>query len=295
MTAPPPEPANLAALWQQGTARLGDAGLADARLVAEVLLREAAGLSRTGLLRDLREPPGAGVSCRYASLLARAGSGEPLAYITGRREFYGLEFKVDRRVLIPRPETETLVERAIATARWLALDGTARPNVVDVGVGSGAVALALAHALPDAAVIGYDVSADALQLAACNRERLGLTEQVHFARATLLTALRRRVPLTVANLPYIPRDRIASLPANVRDWEPHLALDGGPDGLDLYRRLMRQWVGLPGGGPAALLFEIGADQADGAAGLVRDAGHAGALLVHTDAGGQARVVEARLG
>ena len=205
---------------------------------------------------------------RYKSFIKRRGRGEPVDYILGRREFMGLEFKVDRRVLSPRSSTEVLVEKALACAGLKARSGKLCPDpryhplVVDVGTGCGAAAVAIAHFLPSARVVASDLSTEAVTAARENAEALGAT--VHFAVADLQPATMSPPDLLVANLPYIPTGEIPHLQREVRDFEPHLALDGGPDGFALYRRLF-QFAQVSAGG--AMLIEIGFDQAD----LVRSA------------------------
>ncbi len=311
-TVPPP---TLGELQRQGTRRLRGAGLDEADLVAEVLVRHAAGLDRAGLLRDLREPAGPGVIEALARLLERAERGEPLAYIVGHREFYGLDLLTDRRALIPRPETESLVELGLTWGRALQAAGCREPLIVDVGTGTSAIALALAAHLPGARVIGIDLSAEALALARENARRLGLAGRVRFVQGDLLAPLRWRPHLTVANLPYVPEGRLAHLPVGIREWEPRLALAGGADGLDLYRRLLAQWHTLPprsgrredcawsrqgraaassaaGAGVSdVLLFEIGSDQAGAGVTLAAALATGCQVGVRHDLGGAERVIE----
>ena len=177
----------------------------------------------------------------------------------------GLEFKVDRRVLAPRPSTETLVEKALESAGLeigggeLRPDGRYDPLVVDVGTGCGAAAIAIARFLPSARVIASDISTEAIAVAAENASAHGLTATVNCIVADLQPATTPAPDLLVANLPYIPTGEIPHLQREVRDFEPRLALDGGPDGFALYRRLVSSAAIRPGG---AMLIEIGFDQAD---------------------------------
>jgi release factor glutamine methyltransferase len=238
---------------EAAAARLAAAGAESPRLDAELLLAAALGVSRTELY--LR-PSGAlapGERERFEELVARRAAREPVAYILGRKPFRRIELEVDRRVLIPRPETELLVEVG------LELPGGAR--VADVGTGSGAIALALADERPDLALTGIDASADALVLARDNARRLGL--DVSFVRGDLLVG--GPYDAVLANLPYV-RDR-EELPPDVARYEPVAALYGGPDGLDVIRRL----VGMAGAMPLVAL-EVGAGQADAVAGLLGAAG-----------------------
>lgn len=176
-------------------------------------------------------------SANFGALWKRFCKGEPIAYLLNRKEFFGLEFYVDQRVLIPRPETEHLVEAVIQL-----VDSMTAPRILDLGTGSGAIALALQHALPKAKVLGADISEDALWVARKNAERLGFPE-MRFFRGDLLEDLPhevREVEIIVANLPYIGREQFSFVEESVERYEPHLALFAGKDGLDLYRRLFEQ-------------------------------------------------------
>lgn len=265
---------------QWTTARFTERGISSPRLDAELLAAQALGLSRVQLYTQFDRPLDAAELAALRMLVKRRQAGEPVAYITGRKEFWSLDLAVDARVLIPRPDSETAVEEALARTR----DGG---RVADVGTGAGTIALALAKARPDLTVFASDVSADALAVARSNAERLGLP--VTFVEGSLLEPLRASAPfdLLVANLPYVPTADIAGLPAEVR-CEPRLALDGGADGLDLVRALVAQAVELlaPGG---ALVLEIGAGQAAASAELLRAAGLA-EIRTRRDLGGVERVV-----
>ncbi|HZU40633.1 MAG TPA: peptide chain release factor N(5)-glutamine methyltransferase [Solirubrobacteraceae bacterium] len=236
-------------------ADLHAAGLDTPRLDAELLLAHALGVDRARLVLDAREPIEQGAAARFEALLERRRSCEPVAYILGRRAFRRLELSVDPRVLIPRPETELLVEAG------LSLPPGAR--VLDVGTGSGAVALALADERPDLEVWGSDASAEALEVARANAARLGLP--VSFVQADLLEGVPGPFDAVLANLPYVADGE--QLPADVAGFEPRLALYGGPDGLVLMRRL----AGQLGAVPFAAL-EVGLGQAAAVAWLLRGAG-----------------------
>jgi release factor glutamine methyltransferase len=225
----------VAASIDDGAAALQAAGIESARREARWLLGHVLGAHESNLLAhgdDLVAPEAA---ARYAALIQRRAGHEPFAYLVSQREFYGRTFVVDRRVLIPRPETETLIEAVIAAG-----DGTPMktPLVVDVGTGSGAIACTLALERPAWRMIGSDLSADALTVATINRHRLGLDGRLAFVQGSLLDWLGRRVDIVVANLPYIPSSRVAELMPEVSQWEPTLALDGGRDGTYLMRRLL---------------------------------------------------------
>ncbi|MGB3306236.1 MAG: peptide chain release factor N(5)-glutamine methyltransferase [Thermomicrobiales bacterium] len=227
----------LQAILATATLRLTSGGIASPRLDAEVLLRTILGIDRTRLFLRLPEPAPAEVIAPYEALIARRLAGEPVAYIVGQREFMGLPFHVAPGVLVPRPETELLVERALG---WL----SEHPDsaVIDVGTGSGAIALSIAANLPPssrAMVIASDPSIEALRIAIRNRQALsdrGIVEKVVFVQQSLLTETTGEVDLVLANLPYLTPEQIAE--NTDLDAEPRLALDGGEDGLDLVRALI---------------------------------------------------------
>lgn len=226
-----------------------------ARLDAEALLRHLLGCDRAFLLTHGQDVLGAESAVRYDVLLGRRLAGEPIQYITAEVEFYGLPFRVTRDVLIPRPETEHLVERAIELAA-----GLAQPRIVDVGTGSGAIAVALAAGLPHAAIPAIDVSAAALGVARGNAERNGVAGRIRFLEGDLLGPVAtEKFDLVVSNPPYVPESDRGSLAVEVREYEPALALFGGEDGLDAYRRLIpaAHTVLVPGGWIA---LEIGYEQ-----------------------------------
>ena len=230
---------------------------ADARLEAEVLLAHATGFTRTGLYRELARPINKQARQRYEALVERRLRHEPLAYIVGHKEFYGLDLLVDRRVLIPRPETEMLVEIAVERLR----DGPCL--IADIGTGSGALAVALATHLPKATVYAVDSSHEALEVARENVRRHGMEARVLLLHGDLLEPLAGPVDAIVANLPYIPSARLAGLQPEVAQSEPLEALDGGADGLAVYRRLLAlSPVKLRPGG--FLLAEIDAEQSQAA-------------------------------
>ncbi len=257
MTPPaePADPTTIVATLRAGRQELAAAGIADPALDAEVLLRNVLGIDRTALFSRLQEPIPAAASARFLALIRERAHGAPVAYLTGEREFMGLPFIVRPGVLIPRPETEILVEWALD---WL----RPRPavTVVDVGAGSGAIALSLAHELgrrSHVRVIAADVSVEALQVAAENRRRFGLQHRVALVRGSLLDWLGGPIDLVMANLPYLRPGQIAANPALAA--EPRLALDGGEEGIDLITALLRDAPRLlrPGG---ALGLEIDPSQ-----------------------------------
>lgn len=240
-------------------ARLLEAtGSEEANLEAELLLGHALGLDRIHLYQRLSDEltPEQEGACQ--ALLDRRLAHEPIAYIIGRKEFYGIELEVTPAAIIPRPETELLVELAL---EFVASRPGRGATVVDVGVGCGAIAIALAANLPpEAQIQAIDISPEALSLARRNADRLGLTTRIRFLQGDLLEPLPGPVDCIVADLPYVPTADWERLPPEIREHEPRSGLDGGPDGLRLIERLLRQAPGYlrPDG---ALFVEIGDGQA----------------------------------
>lgn len=257
--------------WTVG--RFEKHGVESARLDAELLAAQAFGLSRVELYMHFDRPLVEQELAGYRELVRRRLAGEPVAYIVGRKEFWSLDLHVDARVLVPRPDTETLVEQALALLQAMPQRESGL-RIADVGTGSGALALALKKERPDDEVFAVDVSPDALAVAHDNADRLGLA--IAFLDGDLVRPLAGLAPfdLVVSNPPYIASADIAGLPAEVR-CEPILALDGGGDGLDVVRRLVAETLNVlaPGG---ALAMEIGAGQAAEVAGIFHRAGYAGA-------------------
>ncbi len=230
--------ATLRQTLSESRAVLRDGGIAEWEVEAEALLRHALGIDRADFLTlvfgdDTRLSPSQSEIMR--SLLERRVSGEPLAYIVGAREFYGLELEVNEHVLIPRQETELLVD---AVLEYLPGFGPSS-RVADIGTGSGAVALAIAANYQSADLLATDVSVEALDVARRNASKLGLSNRVRFVRCDLLDAVHGQVDIIVSNPPYIPSGQIGHLQAEVRR-EPAIALDGGADGLEPFRRLLAQ-------------------------------------------------------
>lgn len=229
-------------------------GIAEPRLEAEVLLAHALKLDRLGLYVQHDRPVNQEERASFREMIKRRIKGEPTAYITGQREFMSLPFSVDRRVLIPRPDTETLVEESIRLLRGY--KGEAR--VLDVGTGSGAIAVSIAKYVPHARVFGVDVSKEALEVAQGNAVLNGVETRVFFIHGHLLETITssEQFHLIVANLPYIPSEKMADLPREIRDFEPRGALDGGPGGLVFYQELLPQAFGHLSE-PGFLLLEVG--------------------------------------
>jgi release factor glutamine methyltransferase len=228
----------LRTIVREQTERLRTAGIPSAGLEAQLLAAFALGVSREELLRCYDDAVSYEAGMRIGALVERRLRGEPMAYIRGVKEFWSMELSVDPRVMIPRPETEILVDRCVRHARSRLRRG--RILAADVGTGSGAVACALVRELPEASVVAIDISADALAVARRNVEFLGLSHRIRLVRGNLLAPLRRGLLLDIvaANLPYVPTAGLRVLPEGIRDYEPHVALDGGADGLEVVRRLL---------------------------------------------------------
>jgi release factor glutamine methyltransferase len=255
----------LGEVLRLSTAHLERHGSPTARLDAELLLGHALGLGRVELYTGFERPLSEAELSDCRELIARRAKREPVAYILGRWGFRGLDLDVDPRVLVPRPETELVVDRCLAL-----LDGVAGPDVLDLGTGSGAIALALASELPEAQVSGCDVSEDALDVARGNGERLGIG--VEWIRSDLFSGLDgRRFRLVVSNPPYVAEAELAGLDPEVRDWEPRGATVAGATGLEVIERIAAEArIALDPGG--ALVLEIGAGQAGAVAALLEGAG-----------------------
>jgi release factor glutamine methyltransferase len=257
-------------------------GVGQPRLDAELLLGEAMGCERAALMADSGAEVPAPAARLFGEMVRRRLRREPVAYILGRKGFRNLELEVDRRALIPRPETELLVELAVEMAPG---------SVLDVGTGSGAIALAVADELPDCAVTATDTSPRALEVARANAERLGLADRVRFLDGTLPKG--ESFDLVLANLPYVAERDWPTLQPEVTQWEPREALLAGPDGLDAYRSLFadRGRAFEPHGfkSSAAVGVEVGEGQAGAVSGLMREAGFT-AVEVRRDLAGIERVV-----
>lgn len=251
------KPRRLLEVLQAATGYLVAQGVEPARLTAELLTSHILKCKRLELYvqfeRQLADPEIQAL--RHG--VSRLGQGEPLQYVCGDTDFMGRRFKTDHRALIPRPETELLLETALQHA---ALWGVPHPVIADVGTGSGCIAISLARACPEAEVLALDASMSALSLAAENAALHGVQARIQFLAGDLLTAVvPGSLDAAVANLPYIATADYAVLPRHIREHEPAMALDGGVDGLDLIRRLVPQvrTALRPGG---ALFLEIGHDQ-----------------------------------
>jgi len=281
-------------------------GVSEPRAAAEILLAHTLGVSRLDLYLRYDQPLNGDELTRFKALVVRRREGEPVAYLTGHREFWSLDIQVTPAVLIPRPETETLVAAALEAARFYEEkefgrggQGEGQPNTsplwgLEVGVGSGAVVIALAKELPAMAWVGVDRSGAALTVARANARRHAVLPRVHFLQSDLLGALKPApaFALLVANLPYVPRAEWERLPREIKAFEPPGALLGGEDGLDLIRRLIHQaHQYLREGG--WLLLEIGDRQGPQVTALVEASGAYDRVSFVKDFSGVERVVRAR--
>jgi release factor glutamine methyltransferase len=263
---------------QRGTEFLGKKGVDTPRLQVELLLAHLLALPRMKLYLNFERALVPAETDALRELLVRRGQREPLQHLVGTVSFCGLELAVNRHVLVPRPETELLAE---AAWQWLAARG-AGASALDLGTGSGCLAIALATHCPAARVVASDVSPEALERARANALRHGLQDRIAFHAGDAFRALPEGdcFDLIVSNPPYIPTEEIATLQPEVRDHDPHLALDGGADGLDVYRRIAGEaaaWLKPDG----RLMLEFGDGQAEALTTLLANAGWAVAS-VHED-------------
>lgn len=272
--------------------RFADAGVDSPRLSAQVLLAHALDCGRVELYLQHDKPLGPDELGRYRELVRRRLAGEPVAYLVGSQEFWSLSLAVDPRVLIPRRDTEMVIEAVLDQVT----DRNAPLRIADIGTGAGTLALTLARELTRAQVVATDASAEALAVAAENAARLDMAARVELRCGDLAGAFAvgERFDIVVANLPYVPSGVVDGLAAEVRR-EPRSALDGGVDGLDLVRRLVTAVAAhlVPGG---ILALEHGFDQGEAVRALVEAApGPFAAVETRTDLGGRDRVTLARLG
>ena len=280
-------------LLTEGKRLLASNKIASPALDATLLLAEVVGLSREELITHSDHKASKSQCWRYAELLERRCRGESIAYILGRKEFWGLEFSVTPAVLVPRPDTETLVEAALTLIHSSLPTHHSPLPILDLCTGCGAVAIALKNECPDLEVWAADISKDALAVACNNADKLGCG--INFLQGDLFTALspeqavKKRFSLIAANAPYIPSMEIDLLPSEVRN-EPRCALDGGPDGLDLIRRIIAEApMYLEKGGYLAL--EADPSQMDAIIILMKNSGFSEPVL-HKDLAGNNRVIAA---
>lgn len=274
--------------WTQG--HLQKHGVESPRLCAEILLSHAMGCERIELYTRYELVPGEEVLGSFRSVVREATTGKPIAYLTGRKEFFALDFEVTPDVLIPRPETEVLVERVIHLVRQS--EGSVK-SILDVGTGSACIAISLARHLPGASVFASDISPSALDVARRNARRHGVLDRIEFRTGDLFAPWdpELRFDAIVSNPPYVAEADAASLPAAVREFEPDVALFAGPDGLAVVKRLIAEAPGhlCPGG---HLLTEVAYNQSAAVQGLL-DAAVWNGIVTYRDGSGHERVVHAR--
>ena len=274
----------------EGRLDLLSAGLTneEAASDAEMLARNALGWDRATYISNVRASVSVEFVHRYRGMLDRRVQREPVSLITGQREFWGLEFTVTRDVLTPRPETELLVEETIALVNK---DNQSKPHVVDVGTGSGCVAIAIAKT-SGARVTATDVSSAALAVARHNATRHGVDDSIDWVCAPLLKGVHDPPDIVTANLPYIPSMEISQLPPEVQQFEPHVALDGGTNGLAIITQLLREAsLRLKNGG--TLILEIGRGQASALSTLVETMPRLQIAKIRNDLQGITRVIALR--
>jgi release factor glutamine methyltransferase len=267
------------------------AGIESAQIDAEVLLRRVLGIEKAQLYSTLDVPLSTDQQLQFQEMLLRRAQHEPVAYITGRKEFWSLDFIVTADVLIPRPETELLVEVGLER---LAHFVDKAPLILDIGTGSGVIAVCLAKERFDAGISAVDISAAALETARTNVKRHGVSDRVHLMRGDLFVTLgakTRVFDLIVSNPPYVRTGEISLLAPEIRDWEPMTALEGGVDGMDIYRRIIEEAHEYlaPGG---HIVLEIGADLGKTVTELFTRSGYYGQVSVYRDYAGKDRVVAA---
>lgn len=263
----------------------------DAHLEAEILLMHVLGIDRARLYASLGQELVRSDVAVLKQLVNRRVSKEPVAYITGHREFFGYDFHVAPGVLIPRPESELLVEETLAFVRDRFPQGDA--VIADIGTGSGAIAVSLALRLPNARVLATDISHRALEIAGGNCVKHGVGERVHLLEGDLLSPLAESVDVIVANLPYVTDGELGGLSDEIAMHEPSEALAGGTDGLNVVRRLLRV-VGDRLRPHGVILLEIAPSQADTAASLAGSAFPQAVVELRRDLGGQERVLKIRI-
>jgi release factor glutamine methyltransferase len=275
----------------RGAGFLRDAGIDSAQIDAEVLLRHVLGVEKTQLYSALDEPLSAGHRLRFQETLERRMRREPVAYIIGRREFWSLDFVVMPEVLIPRPETELLVEVALNRLKCTR-GGT--PNILDLGTGSGIIAICLAKERREANIVAVDIASSALGVARINSRRHGVSERIELIHGDLFAALgakKRLFDLIVSNPPYIRTGELSLLAPEISEWEPATALDGGLDGIEYYRRIIKEAHGYLASG-SSIVLEIGSDMAPVVTELFARSGCYGPAVVYQDYAGKDRVIAA---
>jgi release factor glutamine methyltransferase len=273
----------------QATVDFTHCGIATPRLDAEVLLSYCLGTDRYGLYLQPELLVTEEAVRGFQRLVARRRRGEPVAYLTGYREFWSLLFEVNRDVLVPRPETEILVEEVLKAC---ADEGRAKPRILEIGTGSGAISVAIASELSGATIVATDISMDALMVASRNAVKNGVADRIEFVRGDLFAPLAGNFDLIVSNPPYIAEHEFAHLPADVKEFEPPTALLAGPDGTAFHREIAREgWERLEKGG--RLFMEIGYGQKGRVEAVLREMNRYEDIRFRNDYAGIERVMAAR--
>jgi release factor glutamine methyltransferase len=287
----------LSEALQSVTRTFRRAEIADASAEAQVLLCHVLGMSKTGLYTEPERMLTSAEMERLRHVVRRRLDREPAAYILGHCGFYGVDFYVESHTLIPRPETELLVEEAVALARRISYQGD-ELAIADIGTGCGAIAISLALALPQAKIYATDISPTALKVAEVNCRRHGVNGRVELLQGNLLDPLPQAVDVIVANLPYVKDREFVDLSPEIREYEPTIALAGGRDGLDKIREMLEQMRRkediYPGDLPAYLLLEIGQGQAGMVISLVNEYFPEASIELIPDPGGIERVAKVGL-
>lgn len=283
----------IGSLLRKGASILKEAGSPSAYLDAQILLCHIAGLSKVDIIRDRDKSLGEDISERFFQLIEERKMGKPIQYITGHQEFMGLDFYVHENVLIPRPDTEILVEKVLQL-----LKNKDNLEIADVCTGTGAIAVSLAYYIPDSFVYASDISHHAVECCRRNIEKHGLESRMKLLQGDLLEplfeeGLEGRLDALVSNPPYISKNDMETLPLSVRGFEPHLALYGGGEGLDFYIRILKDAARLLKKG-GLLAFEIGYDQGPALTKLIEDKGNYKNIRIEKDLAGLDRVVYCNL-
>ena len=287
----------LSEALQSVTQTLRRGEIADASVEAELLLGHVLGMSKAGLYTEPEKSLTSAETEHLHHLVRRRLDREPAAYILGHCEFYGIDFWVDSRALIPRPETELLIEEAVGLAQRISRQGE-QSTIADIGTGCGAIAISLALALPQAKIYATDISLSALKVAEVNCRRHGVNGRVELLQGNLLEPLPQAVDVIVANLPYVKDCEVVDLSPEIREYEPTLAWAGGRDGLGKIREMLEQMQGeggiQRGEGPAWLLLEVGQGQGEMVTSLVNNYFPQASIELIPDLGGVERAVKVGL-
>ncbi|RLB12649.1 MAG: peptide chain release factor N(5)-glutamine methyltransferase [Deltaproteobacteria bacterium] len=282
-------PLTIKDILASSTQYLKNKDIDNPRLTAEILLSFVLGVERQTLYINYHKKLDKEVIQNYCSLIQRRIRGEPIQYIIGKKEFWALEFDVSPSVLIPRPETEILVEHAI-----MAIKDTKGAHILDLGTGSGVIAITMAKELPDAKIWALDISMEAIGVAIHNAKKHGVLNSIRFIRGDLWEPLRcmdLQFHLIVTNPPYIPREDYEQLPKEIKDWEPRIALNGGAGGLSLIKRIIKEAANflLPNG---SIFIEMSPQQVNSAIELLKKTNRFHSVEGITDYSHQLRIVKA---